>query len=147
MTYKMPDDVEVVEYKYEGPAYSVHGPEKHQAKGITTNFYIRIDEGQFKDVEFTYTKVQNKGIDDADDTYHLTFDYDVLYSPPRLPKVIQKDFEAVLWEILREILVQTADAISKDVSDDPSEKVFDELDTTVPDEFRPEEFVQRPETD
>lgn len=114
--------------------YSVQPPDKHKNKGITTNFFIRIEEGPFKDVEYTYTKVQNNGVDD-DDNFHLTFDYDVLYSP--VPKVVREDFEGVLWDILKEILVQTAESIAEETE----EEVFDELDTTVPDEFPLEEIL------
>lgn len=132
---------------YTGPKYSVHDSAKHEAKGIPTNFYIRIDSGPYAGVEYTYSKVQNKGVDD-DDQYHLTFDYVVLYSPPHLPRVVQRDFELVLWEILCVVLEQTAEAIAKQERDGVELELVDELDTTVPDEFHPEEFVaQKPESD
>ena len=132
---------------YGGPKYSIHGPEKHEAKGIPTNFYVRIDEGPFKGVEYSYTTIQNKGVDE-DDNYHLTFDYVVLYSPPHLTKVIKKDFDEVLFNILTVILYETAAAIKQDITV-VEDVTVDELDTTVPNEFHPEEFHhnQKPESD
>ncbi len=135
---------------YSGPKYSVHGPEKHEAKGIPSNFFIKIESGPYDGVEYCYTTIQNKGVDE-EDRYHLSFGYVVLYSPPRLPRVVQRDFEAVLWDILCVILEEMAEAIAADTTS-VEIAVVDELDRTVPDEFHPEEFLpvqgyQQPETD
>lgn len=114
--------------------YSVHPPDKHKPKGLATNFYIRIDEGEYEGVEYSYLNVKNLGIDE-DDNAHLTYDYDVLYSP--IPEVIKVDFEAVLWDILKDILNQVADSIP----DIAVPETVDELDETRLDEFQPEELL------
>lgn len=131
------------------PKYSVHGPEKHKAKGIPANFFIKIESGPYAGVEYCYNTIRNKGVDESD-KYHLTFDYVVLYSPPHLPQVIQAEFEGVLWLILLQILEETTAAIeSKEVSTSDV-MVVDELDTTKDNEFKPEELYhrdQKPESD
>lgn len=120
--------------------YSVQPADKHKAKGITTNFFIRIEEGPFNKVEYTYTKVEHRGLD-KDDNMKIRFEYDVLYSP--IEKVVQADFEAVLWEILKEILIESADAIKEEPKETDVE-VLDELEEK-PIVFSPEEII--PETE
>ena len=132
------------------PNYTVHGPEKHQDKGIPANFFIRIESGDYRGVEYCYTTIRNKGVDESD-KYHLTFDYVVLYSPPHLPQVIQSKFENVLWFILCQVLEETAMAVETQEITTSEVMVFDELDRTRGDEFSPEELhpqqFQRPESD
>ena len=131
------------------PKYSVHGPEKHQAKGIPANFYIRIEDGNYRGVEYCYTTIRNKGVDDAG-KYHLTFDYVLLYSPAHLPQVNQVNFENVLWGILCEVLEETAKAIKTEEIAQDNVTVVDELDSTRENEFKPEELYhhdQQPESD
>lgn len=122
--------------------YSVQPPTKHQGKGITTNFFIRIEEGVFRGIEYTYTQVAHRGID-REDNMKIHFDYDVLYSP--LKEVLQKDFEAVIWEILKEIILESVESIDPPP---PELEEIDELETKHI-EFVPEEIIdfQKPESD
>ena len=120
--------------------YSVQAPGKHAEKGITTNFFIRIEEGPYKGVEYTYTKVKDRGVEG--DELKLNFEYDVLSSP--IKQVVQVEFEAVLWDILKEILIEAAENLVEE-----SEVVeIDELEDK-PLEFMPEEIYQpqKPESD
>lgn len=135
--------------EYEGPKYTVHDFPENEA-----NFFIRIEEGKFKGVEFCYLTIENKGLDD-DDKYHITPEFAILSVPPHLTKVerkrvaaLRKEFEEVMFNIFTVILYETVQAMSKEVVE--VEEVFaDELDTTVPDEFHPDEFYvpQQPESD
>ena len=72
----------------------------------------------------------------------IRFEYDVLYSP--VSKVVQADFEAVLWEILKEILIESADAIPE-TAKEPEVEVLDELEEK-PIIFRPEEIIPESES-
>ena len=121
--------------------YSVQPADKHKAKGIATNFFIRIEEGPYERVEYTYTKVEHRGLD-KEDNMKIRFEYDVLYSP--VSKVVQADFEAVLWEILKEILIESADAIPE-TAKEPEVEVLDELEEK-PIIFRPEEIIPESES-
>ena len=119
--------------------YSVQPPFKHKERGISTNFFIRIEEGPYAGVEYTYLQVAHRGVD-GDDNMKINFEYDVLHSP--VAEVVREDFEAVIWDILKEIIINSIDSV-----EDEPETVDDLEDEKI--EFVPEEIIdfQKPESD
>lgn len=73
-----------------------------------SDHFLTIEEGEFKDVSFSFGKIEFLGEDD-DGQGHVKFDYDLLQVPDSI--ILQESAETrerlenVIGEILHEILV------------------------------------------
>ena len=111
--------------------FSAHSPtEAH--KGIQDNHYLRIDEGIFTGVEFTFKDIMPTQ-EDAAGNMHMNYDYDVWFTPKNIDEnVTVRDFQLVIEDILMQVINDIAkNVVIEDV----------ELDELVS-EPRGEEFDQ-----
>ena len=89
--------------------YSKLSPEKYKKKGIQDDHYIHIETGKFKGVDFVFRNIVfPAGFDDQDRPI-VKFEYDIFYSPKQ--KVIKKEFDAAVAEILNIELIELIDEI------------------------------------
>lgn len=122
--------------------------EKVEGTRFETDFYVRIDEGPYAGVEFVFgdvvlragSGISGNGIDEG---ARLEFQYNVLYSPPKIKQVERVSFEQTLSEILNHRLMNITEIEGGDPDD------FVPTDTplvyeTQFEKFDPNEIVDTP---
>lgn len=87
--------------------FSTH--ENNDFKEVSTSdHFLTIEEGEFKDVSFSFGKIEFVGEDDEGQG-HVKFDYDLLQVPDSITlqenTETRERLENVIGEILHEILV------------------------------------------
>lgn len=89
------------------PKFTTH--ENNEFKEISnSDHFLKIEEGEFKDISFSFGKIEFLGEDDQGQG-HVKFDYDLIQVPDSI--ILQENTETrerlenVIGEILHEILV------------------------------------------
>lgn len=93
--------------------YSINTPENnHFAAGIVDGYFIRIEEGPFKGVEYTYKNLQMKG-EMEDGNFLIEYDYDVWNKPVVDDSLTVAQFEEVITPILYQLMESVRDSIQE----------------------------------
>ena len=101
--------------------FSSHSPDEvHEAVEITDGYFLRIEEGDFKDVEFSFNQVIPREVDD-DGNFHMDYDYTIWYSPTLDPELTVAEFEKVVADILHQILMEVANTIQVENIESPED--------------------------
>ena len=95
--------------------------EPHKAEHLGDGNFIRIDEGTFQDVEFSFKDITPKGIDESDN-FHVNYDYDLWFIPPNIdPETTVAEFEEDIQLILHQMMLEWAETIEREQVDSPED--------------------------
>lgn len=115
--------------------YSSHSPtEPHKAESIDEGYFIRIDEGPFEGVEFSFQDLKPLS-EDGEGNFHMEYGYNIWYSPQTNSELTVGDFRKVIEEILHSIVLEVAEQIDVDSPEDVLESPSDGP------EFSPHEII------
>jgi len=127
--------------------YLEHPIGKHWKKvkdtRFETDFFVSIEEGPYLGVEFVFGDVVLRPLVD-EESGRFEFQYNVLYSPPKLKEVEREPFENTLAEILEDRLLHITELDGGNPDDLVPMDTPSLYEGGVVEEFNPDEILDIP---